>query len=273
MAVPSLIRLAPAPSAGHRGRVMDLFPNLFAHRRQRRPVAVPLPDQLTVAGPAGAVVLHLRPSAQARRLTLRQDLASGEFRLTVPIGTGLPQIEAFVRQTGEWIEHHRQALPPRIPFAIGQSVPVLGTPHRIEASNGRRPVERFADPPRLLVAGQPTHHARRIGDYLKAEASRELTRRSHLTAAKLNCTITRVSLRDTKSRWGSCSAGGALSFSWRLILAPEPVLDYVVAHEVAHLIELNHSPRFWALVRSLSSDAVACRGWLRQHGAELLRYG
>ena len=252
---------------------MDLFPNLFARRRQRRPVAVPLPDRLTVPGPTGDILLHLHASPQARRLTLRQDLASGAFRLTVPAGTGMAQIEAFLCQHGGWIERHHQSLPPRIPFAVGEVVPLLGTPHRIDASSGRRPVERQADPPRLLVAGQPAHHARRIGDYLKAEASRELTRRSHLTAARLGCAITRISLRDTRSRWGSCSAGGALSFSWRLILAPEPVLDYVVAHEVAHLIELNHSPRFWALVRRLCADAAECRDWLRQHGAELLRYG
>jgi len=252
---------------------MDLFPNLLTKHLKRRSVTEPLPDHLIVSGGGDEVVLHLRPSPQARRLTLRQDLASGAFRLTVPVGTRLSHIEIFIRQHGDWIERHRQALPPRIPFAVGQSVPVLGTPHQIAASDGRRPVERCADPPRLLVAGQAAHHARRIGDYLKAEASRELTRRSHLTAAKLDCTVTRVSLRDTRSRWGSCSSGGALSFSWRLILAPEPVLDYVVAHEVAHLIELNHSPRFWALVRRLSQDAMECRSWLRQHGAELLRYG
>ena len=102
---------------------------------------------------------------------------------------------------------------------------------------------------------------------------RNRSRRARLYAARIGKTVSRVTVRDTKSRWGSCSAAGALSFSWRLILAPEPVLDYVVAHEVAHLVEMNHGPRFWRLVRAMIADPSAQRAWLRRHRAELLSYG
>ena len=119
----------------------------------------------------------------------------------------------------------------------------------------------------------PEPIARRVRDHLARLAARELARRARLQAATIGRKVTRITVRDTKSRWGSCSAAGSLSFSWRLIMAPEPVLDYVVAHEVAHLIEMNHGPRFWRLVRTMVADPAAQRAWLKRHRAELLSYG
>jgi predicted metal-dependent hydrolase len=117
------------------------------------------------------------------------------------------------------------------------------------------------------------HLARRVRDYLVAQARSELASRARRLAARIGHNVARVSVRDTKSRWGSCSGRGNLSFSWRLILVPEPVIDYVVAHEVAHLAEMNHGPRFWRLVESLSPDSAAPRAWLKRHRNRLLSYG
>jgi predicted metal-dependent hydrolase len=125
----------------------------------------------------------------------------------------------------------------------------------------------------LCVAGDPPHVDRRIADFLKREARRDLERASSRHADALGVAITRVSVRDQSSRWGSCSNSGVLSFSWRLILAPPYVLDYLAAHEVAHLLELNHSPKFWRLVRRLYPNYERPKTWLDTHGTDLHRYG
>jgi predicted metal-dependent hydrolase len=152
-------------------------------------------------------------------------------------------------------------------------VPVLGVPHRI-----RRSLDLSAPPVMIAggeirVRGDPLHIPRRVRDHLAALAHNELARRARPLALRIGRKIGRVSVRDTKSRWGSCAASGNLSFSWRLIFAPEPVIEYVVAHEVAHLAEMNHGPRFWRLVESLSPNNTRPRAWLDRHRAELLSYG
>jgi hypothetical protein len=125
----------------------------------------------------------------------------------------------------------------------------------------------------LCVAGEAAHVNRRVSDFFKREAERDLQAASRRYAAKLGVAVKRISVRDQSSRWGSCSNTGVLSFSWRLILAPPFVLDYLAAHEVAHLVELNHSPRFWRLVGRLYQDADRAKVWLDVHGTDLHRYG
>jgi predicted metal-dependent hydrolase len=112
-----------------------------------------------------------------------------------------------------------------------------------------------------------------VTDFLRHEARRELSARAGEKAQRIARRPGRISIRDTQSRWGSCSSDGDISFSWRLILAPEPVLDYVVAHEVSHLVHLDHGPRFWALVEKLAAEVAGPRRWLRRNGGALLRYG
>jgi predicted metal-dependent hydrolase len=112
-----------------------------------------------------------------------------------------------------------------------------------------------------------------VGDFLRREAHRDLADASHRAAATLGVTVKRISVRDQTSRWGSCSTTGVLSYSWRLILAPPFVLEYLAVHEVAHLVEMNHSPRFWRLVGRMCPDADRAKAWLDQNGADLHRYG
>jgi predicted metal-dependent hydrolase len=160
-----------------------------------------------------------------------------------------------------------------VPFAEGAIVPVLGVPHRICGSPDPSAPPVVVGDGEIRVRGDPRHIPRRVRDHLVLLAHNELARRARPLAARIGRKIGRVSVRDTKSRWGSCAASGNLSFSWRLIFAPERVIDYVVAHEVAHLAEMNHGPRFWRLVESLAPGNAQSRTWLDRHRARLLAYG
>jgi predicted metal-dependent hydrolase len=163
-------------------------------------------------------------------------------------------------------------MPPPRPLGDGASVPLFGVPHRVRRElDPEAPPVAIADG-EIRVRGDPAHLARRVRDHLTALAKRDFSARAHATAARIGKSVDRVGVRDPKSRWGSCSSKGALSFSWRLVLAPEAVIDYVVAHEIAHLVEMNHGPRFWRLVASLVPDVAKSRAWLRRHRTELLSY-
>lgn len=221
---------------------------------------------------ASDLPVDVRVSAKARRLSLRVDPATGQLRAVVPPGTPQREVEAFLRRNADWARSRLARLPQRIPFADGSVIPFLGIDHVVHlCADARRPVERLAG--ELRIAGRPEHVIRRLRDFLVREARRELSERSLAKAEAIGRRPSSVTVRDTRSRWGSCSAAGRLAFSWRLILAPEPVLDYVVAHEVAHLAEMNHSRRFWALVGRLCADPGAAKHWLRRHGPGLHRYG
>jgi predicted metal-dependent hydrolase len=125
----------------------------------------------------------------------------------------------------------------------------------------------------LCIPGDTPHVARRVRDFLKAQAKHDLEAASRCAADALGVPLKRVSVRDQSSRWGSCSSTGVLSYSWRLIMAPSFVLNYLAVHEVAHLVEMNHSRRFWQLVDRLCPDAARAKVWLEVHGADLHRYG
>lgn len=216
--------------------------------------------------------LELRESPRASRLSLRVDAGRGLIQVVVPLGVGEAEAIRFVGRHRAWIQRRLAGLPKRLPFLDGGTVPVLGIEHVIRHQPGRRSgVERREG--ELRVGGLIDHVARRIRDHLCREARSELSQRSVAKAAMIDARVTRVTVRDTRSRWGSCSSAGRLSFSWRLIMTPAPVLDYVVAHEVAHLREMNHSSRFWALVDTLTDEVPEARTWLKLHGAQLLRYG
>lgn len=220
-----------------------------------------------------AVPLRLQVTARARRISLRVSTADGQVVLVLPSAKDRREGLAFAESRHEWILSHLARLPERVPFADGTVLPLLGRPHRI----AHRPHDRVGgvriDGDELLVSGRTEHVGRRIADFLKQEARRVLTPRAHARAVEVARPVARVSVRDPKSRWGSCSAAGGISFSWRLVMAPEPVLDYVVAHEVAHLVEMNHGRRFWRLVERLCPDHLEQRGWLLRHGRDLHRYG
>ena len=235
------------------------------------------PSVVQVVFDQAIYLVRLRRHRQARRYTLRIDAAAREVVLTMPPRGSIKEAKEFAQKHGGWIAARLKRLPEAAPFAHGVDVPLRGDPHRIVHRRGARGTvwtETGYDGARLLcVAGEAAHVNRRIGDFLKREAQRELEAASRRYAAALGVAIKRISVRDQSSRWGSCSNTGVLSFSWRLILAPPYVLDYLAAHEVSHLIELNHSPRFWRLVRRLYPNFERAKVWLDVHGTDLHRYG
>ncbi len=221
--------------------------------------------------------VRLRRHRQARRYTLRIDAASREVVLTLPPRGTVREARDFAQKHGAWIAARLKRLPQAAPFAPGSEVPLRGELHRIVHRRGVRGTVWTTtddDGSRLLcVAGEAPHINRRIGDFLRRAAARELDAAARRYAAELGVPIKRISIRDQSSRWGSCSNTGVLSFSWRLILAPPDVLDYLAAHEVAHLVELNHSARFWRLVERIYPDFERAKVWLEVHGTDLHRYG
>ena len=233
-------------------------------------MSVQTSEQVLIDG--AAVALDVRVNRRARRISLRVDSGSGGIVLTLPNDRARAEGLRFAAEKADWIRANLAALPARVPFAPGAVLPLLDVPHRIaHRPDGRAGV--WAEAGEIRVSGQAEHLPRRLGDWLKAEARRIIVPRAHAAARQLDRRIARISIRDTRSRWGSCSHAGALSFSWRLLLAPEPVLDYVVAHEAAHLVEMNHSRRFWRLVDDVCDARADAERWLRRHGPTLHRYG
>jgi predicted metal-dependent hydrolase len=235
----------------------------------------PEPQAIEVAFDGATYQVALRRHRQARRYTLRIQAASRAIVLTMPPHGSVREAKAFAQRNGAWIAARLKRLPQAIPFADGIEVPLRGVMHAI----AHRPRTRGTawtetdDGPLLCVAGDAAHVGRRVRDFLKREAKRDLEAASRRYAATLGVAVKRVSVRDQTSRWGSCTADGVLSYSWRLILAPPSVLDYLAAHEAAHLVEMNHSARFWRLVARICPDWERAKTWLTAHGNALHRYG
>ena len=229
-------------------------------------------DRITLSLPGGGeTVVRVRRSRRARRFLLHVDVA-GETELVLPRRAALAEAVAFARDKAGWIERHLNAVPRPVPFTDGCRFPLLGEPVRV------RHVEQLFDDfwrkrGDLYVACPHPQVPRRVEGWLRTEAARQITLRAADKAARIERTVGRITIGDTRSQWGSCSYRGNLNFSWRLVMAPEAVLDYVVAHEVAHLVELNHTDRFWTIVEDLCADTATSRTWLRRNGAELHRYG
>jgi predicted metal-dependent hydrolase len=252
--------------------------------------------------------LQLRRSRRATRFSLKVSYTERVAILTLPYHVSSEEAGGFLTRHMDWLKRQIDRLPKPVPFAAGSVIPLRGQMHKIqflgpvrnqgvawiEAANGftvsqpfavnPTPCNKYAPPfqtiandtrdlPRICVSGEERHGPRRLADWLRAEAKADLVKRVEHHGAALGCSPKRISVRDQSTRWGSCSTSGTLCFSWRLIFAPSFVLDYVAAHEVAHLREMNHSQRFWRLVRQTVPDMQRARAWLKQNGAELHRFG
>jgi predicted metal-dependent hydrolase len=215
--------------------------------------------------------VRVRLNPRARRMIVKVNPATGEISVTAPSRRGLAHALDFARGEKDWIVGQLAKAPGPVLMAPGAVIPLHGKPHEIrQAAQGPAPV--WLEDGVIWVSGHAAHAPRRVQDFLKAEARKMFEVRSLHYAGKLGVKPSRITVRDTATRWGSCSSARSLSFSWRLILAPDFVLDYVVAHEVAHLKEMNHSPRFWAHVKSLFADKGVAQAWLAANGRELQRY-
>jgi predicted metal-dependent hydrolase len=236
----------------------------------------PASDRFEIATASGIVAVALRRHPNARNYTLRLKSATGVPVLTMPKRGSLRQARAFLDRHAGWLARQMDKLPKAQPIVDGALVPIGGVPHRIRHVPGRRgtvSVGLDGDQPVLLVHGAHEHLRRRVIDFLKREAKRAIEPAVMNHAATLGVTVRAIRYRDQTSRWGSCTITGHLSFSWRLILAPPYVLDYLAAHEVAHLREMNHSRRFWRICEQLCPQTPQARAWLRAKGATLHAVG
>jgi len=218
------------------------------------------------------VPVSLRRNRQARRIILRVDPKTDGVKLTLPWHTSEAEALGFLESQHAWLSRRLEKLPERIPFEHGSTIPILGKDHVIEHHPEARRGVWIVDGC-VCVSGDAEHLARRLGDWLKKEAKRQLSELAVEKADALGVKIGRVTVRDTTSRWGSCAYDGSLNFSWRMILAPAFVFDFIVAHEVAHIVERNHGPRFHALVNTLTPHEEQAEAWLTAYGQQLHRIG
>jgi predicted metal-dependent hydrolase len=239
--------------------------------------------------------LLLRRSTRARRFSLQVSEARRGAILTMPVYSSFADADEFLSRHLDWLKERVAGLSEPVPFTHGAIVPLRGFAHLIrfagtvrqrgvvwlEAAEdakvtaawpqgARLPIRRL---PRLVVAGESEHAPRRMLDWMKRQAHLDLKARVAVHASRLDLMPARIVVRDQTTRWGSCSTSGALSFSWRLVLAPPFVLDYLAAHEVAHLVEMNHSARFWRVCGKVCPSMERAKKWLDTYGNDLHRYG
>ncbi len=211
-------------------------------------------------------------SLRARRLSLRIDPVRGVVVITLPAGTPRRLGITLLQANAAWAGRKLRGLAPAQPLEDGAIIRLGDVPYAIRHEPDARG-ECFVADGELIITGAAHHVPRRTLALLRAEAGRRIGHRAARHAGVLGVAFRAVRMKDTRTRWGSCAPDGTLAFSWRLVMAPDWVMDYVVAHEVAHLREMNHSPHFWAQVAQLTPHRMAAHDWLRRHGPSLLRVG
>jgi predicted metal-dependent hydrolase len=239
-------------------------------RNQTSATETPPPFDFELDG--ARVIITPRRHAMARRMVLRATRDGEGFALTLPRRHSLRAINEFLHTSTDWMRTQLAKQPPKSNLSDGTSIMLRGEAYTIVPTGKLRgTVIIDTEAKTLSVPGAPEHLQRRLTDWLKAQALADLRRATMHYANAMEVTYKRISVRDQKSRWGSCTSDGSLSYSWRLILAPAFVLDYVAAHEVAHLREMNHGPKFWRLVLTHCKDTRRAKSWLKQNGSTLHR--
>lgn len=223
--------------------------------------------QMRVGNPP--IEIDLRRSSRARRLSLRISRLDGRVTLTMP--NGVPEKEGFefVSSREDWLRGHLEGISETTVPTFGSRIPYQDSELELRSGAVRRVLERDDA---LILPDDPEKVGARVQAFLKVKARDRLAEASDRYASDLEVSYRRLSLRDTRSRWGSCTSAGDLMYSWRLIMAPTEVLEYVAAHEVAHLVEMNHSQAFWDVVQSIFPNHRTCRKWLKDNGDMLHRF-
>lgn len=206
---------------------------------------------------------------RAKRIKLRYDAITDRAVLTVPRFTSKHAALKFATSQIKWLEEQRAKTPKPILLINGSHIPILGKLREI-IHNPELPARVVIENERIIVGGTQEGLSVRIENHLKRELRKTIEPMAKEMSIAINKKFKRIQIRDTKSRWGSCSSSGNLSFSWRLIMTPPHILEYVVAHEVSHLVEMNHSKNFWDIVDTLVSHAKTSRKWLRSEGQSLM---
>jgi hypothetical protein len=245
---------------------------MFRLKQRRKPPERRQPRGRDIAIAGRRLALTIRENARAKRMTLRIEPGGKALKLSVPAGISDQEIDRFMHRHHSWLTVKLTGLPKPTNVEEGGEIPIRDVRHRIERTGKMRGVsetKQICGEPVLLIGGAPEHLGRRVVDYLKKQAKADLERAVAHHTAVLGLQATALQVKDTKSRWGSCSADGRLSFSWRIVMAPDYVLDYLAAHEVAHLKEMNHGPRFWTQCRALCPRTDEAKSWLKKNGSAL----
>ncbi len=219
--------------------------------------------------------VKLKKSTRARRMALRLDAKERVFHLVLPRGISMKSAHAFIEEHERWMKEKLRDLPRPVSFAHGEILPIFGRNRTIHIIKRKtlKTTDVILKHNELLVVTFLDDPTEKIKRALAKIAKEKLSELAHEKAEEMGAKIKEIHVRDTKSRWGSCAEDGGLSFSWRLIFAPMVALDYVVAHEVAHLRHMNHGRHFWNLCRSLSDDFLEGQYWMQNYGQDLMRYG
>lgn len=247
----------------------------MAARAAKSPQKTPaLPESIELID-GRRVKLRVVVNPRARHISLRLDSARREAVAVAPTARLAPKAAAFAIDRAGWIHAHLARLPIAIPLTPGAVIPLRGVPHQLVMAKGRAPARIEPGVPAQIIIGAPDAETftSRVRRFLAAEAKKDLTRAVAAHAKTLKVTWKTLTVKDTTSRWGSCNSDGALCFSWRVVLAPPSILDYLAAHETAHLRELNHSKRFWGHVARCMPEFEKAEAWLRKHGASLHAVG
>lgn len=218
------------------------------------------------------IPVTLRWHARAKRIILRLDTSGKGAIVTLPKGVKADAGLQMAQKNTVWLANQFNRRPEPCPFKDNAIIPVRDVEYTLHHCPDSRGTV-WTEGQDVFVAGQEAFFKRRLTDWLKKQARHDITPLAHEMAGALGKNIKRISLRDTRSRWGSCSSSGNLSFNWRLIFAPSEILKYVVAHEVAHLRHMDHSQQFWDTVHLFDVDDKAARRWLKQNSARLQEYG
>ena len=249
---------------------MNFFRSLTQPRRKTAPTPTETRVTVPLNGQETDVVLRRHP--RARRLKLQVDGKLGLPVLTLPPGVTEAEGLSFLNRNAGWTRKRMETLPEKVTFAPDVVFPFRGQDLKIDHRPDARGTVSI-DGDRVIVSGGAEHLSRRVTDFCKKQAKATIKPLAGQLAAELGRKPNRITIRDQRTRWGSCAANGDLSFSWRLILAPPDILDYVVAHEVAHLVHMNHSTAFWKTVTQLYPQCDRARDWLGIHGTRLHRIG
>jgi predicted metal-dependent hydrolase len=247
-----------------------MFPLLSKARRSIRQPPAPETRTLDVAG--RQMPLTIRQHERATRITLRIEPGGRGLKMTIPRGLAAREINAFLDRHQGWLLTKLAKFSSETVLEPGGEILLRGVKHRIEHTGTLRGLTEavLVDGRHVLrVSGMPEHAGRRIATFLKKEGRLDMERLVAIHAGRIGAKVASISMKDTRSRWGSCSTDANLSFSWRIVMAPPMVIDYLAAHEVAHLKEMNHGPHFWALCRKLCPHMDEAKAWLKRHGSQL----
>ena len=243
--------------------------NLFFRAKPK----IPPSTIIDIDGAPVSVTVRVNTRARSYRLSLPHGKSPV---LTLPSHGKWAEAEAFLLRHRNWLAARLNRAPEAPKLGDGGSIALRGVIHRIIGTGkvrGRVEITERDGAAVLLVPGEPAHQERRLIDWLKTEAQSDLELRSAYHATRLGVVVKTIRMRSQSSRWGSCSSSGTINYNWRLVLAPPFVLDYVAAHEVAHLVEMNHSAAFWATVKRTLPEMDKGRAWLKAHGRELMAHG